>query len=137
MIFLYVIPFVVIAAVLVFDRAAKRKAWRLGSWTQMISTHGTVWVRGKRMKLDGWCGNCETSWRYALPHVTFLRRGPSEPVIGIVVVCQKCRQELEIDPLMRCYAAWWVEKNERQVEQGVFPDPREFDDIRAALRVGG
>jgi hypothetical protein len=124
-----------IAVLWFLDRQARIRGLRLGSWTKRLPwfRRGRVWVRGTPMRLDGWCENCGTGWRYALPWVTFIRRDPSSPVTAIVVVCQKCRADLPLDHVVQRYARWWVDKNERTGEA----DPREFEDIRAALRVGG
>jgi hypothetical protein len=128
---------VVVAAVWYVDRRARVQGWRIKSHRFPFLCRGRVWVRGVPMELDGWCENCKTGWRYALPHVTFLRASPSDPTRAIVVVCRKCRDELPPDTLVRRYAQWWVDKNERMQANGETPDYREFEQIKSALRVGG
>lgn len=125
---------VFLISVFLLDRAARRRAWRLGRWTQPFGRKGLVYVRGTPMTLDGWCEECRTGWRYALPHVTLIRR---ESVVAISVICEKCYRGMPLDNVIRVYAEWWVERVRRMQERGEQHDPGEFDDIRAALRVGG
>lgn len=122
--------------VYLLDRRLRVRGIRLGEWTTRVPwfRKGRVFVRGVPMYLNGWCENCKTGWRYALPYVTLTRHLPSDPVRAYVVVCERCRLELPLEVLVRRYAEWWVEKNEA-LPEGEYPDPREFEDIKSALRI--
>jgi len=124
-----------IAVLWFLDRQARRNGWRLGGWTRYVPLFRRAYVleNGAVLRLDGWCENCKTGWRYARPFVTKTRPDLSGPLIGHVALCQRCRVELPLDVVVQRYAQWWVDKNERTGEV----DPREFEDIKAALRVGG
>lgn len=127
-----------VSVLYLIDRRLRVRGARLGEWTQRLPwmRHGRVWVRGVPMELDGWCENCKTGWRYAIPHVTFTRRAADAPVRAYAIVCERCFNDLPIDVVARRYAQWWVDKN-TGLPEGEYPDPREFEDLKAALRVGG
>lgn len=128
-------------ALVLLDQLAQRNSWRLGAWTQYLPLPALYKVRGGHV-IDlshTWCEECKTAFRYATPHVTYIRPYDLPPgsAIGIVVLCQKCRSAIGPDLTMQRYAEWWLAKRDRDLERGLTPDPREFDDIRAALRTGG
>jgi phage terminase large subunit GpA-like protein len=116
--------FLLPAVPLLADKAARARGWRLGSWT------GRWWRRRWQ-----WCSKCGTSYRYTRPHVT--RYARTEAGVRITFpLCEKCWAPLTPQQRMEYYARLWLDRHETAKARGEQTDVREWEEIKAAVRIG-
>lgn len=115
---------------------SRERSWRLGSWTRYLARSRTIEVHiGEHrtfVRVDGrsqWCENCRTSYFFVMPHY-------SRPRLNalVAVLCERCWRDMTPDERLHAYASWWLSARARRVARGEEVSPREFDDLRWALR---
>jgi membrane-bound metal-dependent hydrolase YbcI (DUF457 family) len=122
-----------VALVLVVgDYAARQRMWWLGPWSTWVWRNYRVVIghdaSGHAITVTGRCGVCETSYRYAPPHVVRFRLLDGR-MGAITALCERCWYAST--PLQRrnVCALHWLDQHDGEGDQS------EWARIEDALRV--